>query len=594
MFKLNLFSKIKYFITALFQPYRAKSIKFLITTYFTIITVSVVFMISVILYNKFSSSAKNTAASNTQQILEQVSLNVEFYLKGMSEVLNLVSTKILTSSSLENYKLKEQLYTILGTREDVVSISVFTDQGELISVVPSMEMRNNSKPASQSWFNMALANHNTISISPPHIQNLFKGEYKWVVSLSKMLNIGVNYNKTPSVLLVDVNFKTIDDLCQRVNLGSKGYIYIIDSDGNIIYHPQQQLIYIGLKNEDTHRILKLSDGSYLEHSAGEERLTTIRTIHDTNWKIIAVSYLSEIVATKNEIGIFVLWLLIIVIVLTFLLTAFTSSKISRPIEDLEKSIEMIENEDFHTIIDVHGPNEVVHLSRRFNLMVVKIRQLMDQIILEQELKRKHELDILQAQISPHFLYNTLNSVVRMIENQREDDAIKMIISLSKFFRISLSKGKNIISIQDELEHINNYLTIQKIRYKNKFEFEIEASEEILQYKTIKLILQPIVENALYHGIEYMDTEGLIKISASIVKDKILFEVKDNGLGISPDVLRNILSQEVKSKDGSGIGLKNVHERLNIGFGKEYGLEIESEADEGTNVKIWIPIIKEGE
>jgi two-component system sensor histidine kinase YesM len=170
----------------------------------------------------------------------------------------------------------------------------------------------------------------------------------------------------------------------------------------------------------------------------------------------------------------------------------------------------------------------------------------------------------------------------------------MIISLSKFFRISLSKGKNIISIQDELEHINNYLTIQKIRYKNKFEFEIEASEEILQYKTIKLILQPIVENALYHGIEYMDTEGLIKISASIVKDKILFEVKDNGLGISPDVLRNILSQEVKSKDGSGIGLKNVHERLNIGFGKEYGLEIESEADEGTNVKIWIPIIKEGE
>lgn len=566
----------------------------MITTYFTIITVSVALLVSVILYSKFSSSAKNVAASNTQQILEQVSLNVESYLKGMSEVFELVSEKMLYSPSIDNDKLIDQLYTILGTREDIVSISLFTEQGNLVSVIPSMEMRNNSKVASQNWFYMALANQDNIFVSPPHIQNLFNSNYKWVVSLSKMINIGKNHFSIPTVLLVDVNFKKIDDLCQRVSLGSKGYIYIIDSDGNIIYHPQQQLIYIGLKSEDTYKVLKLSDGSYHERTDGGEKLTTIRTIRDTNWKIIAVSYLDEIVATKNEIGIFVLWLLLFVIILAFLLTAFTSAKISHPIERLEKSIEIIENEDFNTMIDVNGPDEVMRLSRRFNLMVLRIRQLMAQIILEQEAKRKHELDILQAQISPHFLYNTLNSVVRMIGNQKDDDAIKMIVSLSKFFRISLSKGKNIISIQDELEHIKNYLTIQKIRYKNKFEFEIEAPEEILQYRTMKLILQPIVENAIYHGIEYMDDEGLIKISAAIMENKILFEVRDNGLGIDPDTLKSILSEETKSKDGSGIGLKNVHERLSIGFGKEYGLKIESEPDEGTNVKVWVPIIKEGE
>ena len=177
----------------------------------------------------------------------------------------------------------------------------------------------------------------------------------------------------------------------------------------------------------------------------------------------------------------------------------------------------------------------------------------------------------------------------MVESGKKEDAIIMITSLSKLFRISISKGRNIITIQEELEHASNYMIIQKIRYKNKFRFEIEAQEEVLQCKTVKLILQPIIENAIYHGIEYMVDEGFIKVSAEIVDEKILLQVSDNGSGMRPETVENILTARSESKDGIGVGVKNVHERIQLCYGKEYGLEFISEVDKGTTAKIWIPL-----
>jgi two-component system sensor histidine kinase YesM len=302
--------------------------------------------------------------------------------------------------------------------------------------------------------------------------------------------------------------------------------------------------------------------------------------------------MDEIITTKNEIGGFISWLLLAVLVLVLLISAFMSAKISQPIKRLERSMRKVEQGDFEIHIPVQGDDEVGRLSRRFNLMVANIRELRDQIIHEQEAKRESELEVLQAQINPHFLYNTLNSVVRMAGSGKSEDVITMITSLSKFFRISLSRGKRIITVREELEHIRNYLIIQKIRYKNKFEYEITADEEVLSCKTLKLILQPLVENAIYHGIEMMADEGWIHITAGIVDDKVLLEVKDNGLGIPQDKLGSILSGEVKSDEGSSVGVKNVHERIRLTFGEAYGLQIESQLEEGTSVKVWIPILRE--
>ncbi|MDF2647890.1 MAG: sensor histidine kinase [Paenibacillus sp.] len=568
---------------------RVKSIQFTITMSFILITVIVMLIVSLVLYNKFSRTAEESAFLNTQQVIEQVQFNLEYYIKGMADTFEVVDAKIAKSRGIPTDKLLEQLETIASTREDIVSIHLFTADGGLVTGIPTTEMRKNTRLLEQSWFKSALDNPNHLTFSLPHIQNLFNDPYKWVVSMSKGVSIEQNGKWVDAVLLVDINFKTLDDVFRTVSLGKKGYVYIIDdSAGNIVYHPQQQLIYIGLKYENVEQALKFSYGKYMDISDGESRLNVVRTVSNIGWKIIGVSYMDEMVTTRKEISTFMIWLLVIVLVFILLISSFMSARISQPIKRLKKSMEMVEKGHFDTYIHVRGADEVEQLSRRFNLMVSRVRELMDQSIHEQETKRKNELEVLQSQINPHFLYNTLNSVVRMVGNGKNEDVVKTITSLSKFFRISLSKGKNIITIGEEIEHIRNYLIIQKMRYKDKFDYKIQVDDEVLPYKTLKLILQPFVENALYHGIEYMVDEGLIHILVGKDNEKILFEIRDNGVGMSEETLKNILTGQVKSEKGSGVGLRNVHERIQLYFGSEYGVKVESELEEGTTVKIWIP------
>jgi two-component system sensor histidine kinase YesM len=150
---------------------------------------------------------------------------------------------------------------------------------------------------------------------------------------------------------------------------------------------------------------------------------------------------------------------------------------------------------------------------------------------------------------------------------------------------------NVISVREEMEHARNYLVIQQIRYRNKFRFEINAQDNILRYRTLKLILQPIVENAIYHGVKHMADEGLIKISAEMADGKLLLQVSDNGLGMSPEILNNVLVSETSGRNGSGVGVRNVHQRIQLYYGKKYGLEIESVQEVGTDVKIWLPLLE---
>ena len=215
---------------------------------------------------------------------------------------------------------------------------------------------------------------------------------------------------------------------------------------------------------------------------------------------------------------------------------------------------------------------------------------MEDVVAEHESKRRSELDSLQSQINPHFLYNTLDIIVWMIENERQQDAARIVTALARLFRISLSKGKSIIPIADEIEHVRNYLTIQTLRYKNKFEYTIEVEEAVKDCATIKLIIQPLVENAIYHSMVYMDGEGEITITAKSVGDEVQIIVADNGLGMTEEMVEKLLKGELSSskKKGSGIGVTNVNERIKLYFGQAYGLEVQSEPDEGTQMIIHLP------
>lgn len=569
-----------------------KSIQFILTVTITIITTVAMLSVGLSFFKKFSRTTEINASMSTQQIIQQVNMNLEYYLGSMIEISNILGNGIHNNSALPNDDLQKQMNIILHSRKDIVSLAVFTAKGEYIIGEDSAKLKEDLDISAQDWFKKAVTYPYVSHFSSPHVQNLFEGKHNWVVSLSKGISFEVKGEKVMGVLLVDMNFKSIDELCKNVSLGKRGYIYIVSNKGTIIYHPQQQLINMGLKSEDTEDVLIYSNGSLIQRVDGENRSIIINTVNYTGWKIVGVSYMDEISAAIKDIGSFVSWSFVFGIMFFLIISTLVSAKISKPIIQLEQSMKLVEEGNFDINIDVQGEAEVVQLSKTFNMMVAKIRYLMNQILLEQEAKRKSELDALQSQINPHFLYNTLDSIVWMAENEKSEDVITMVTALARLFRISISKGKNIIGVHQEIEHARNYLIIQKIRYKNKFEFNINVDPKVAHYRTLKLILQPIIENAIYHGIEYMVDEGFISISVEVMEEKLLFKVIDNGLGMAKEVVDNLLSKELKSSKGSGVGVKNVHERIQLCFGKEYGIEIESEIEMGTAVKLWLPLIED--
>lgn len=588
----SIINRIRNKLVSFGKSFSMRSIQFIITTAFMFVTISAMVFIGATLYRKASALAEETAFINTRQVIYQVNQNLDLYMRNMMDISNYLDDMIYYNENIQNSKLNEQMKIILESRKDLVTLAVFSNEGELVAGVPEYKIKNNLDIKDQDWFNVPLKYPGNLYFSSPHVQNIFEGQYNWVVSLSRHVTFKMNGKPDEGVLVVDMNFNAMDQLCQKVSLGKRGYIYIIDSKGNIVYHPQQQLINVGLKDEDINGVLEHVFGRYTDKFNGEKRLITIETVNYCRWRIVGVAYLDDVSAIKKDVGNYAIWVFAVGSLCVILLAAFISAKISHPIKQLEKSMKMVEQGSFDINIDVKGEAEVAQLSKTFNIMVARIKFLMNQIVIEQESKRKSEINALQAQINPHFLYNTLDSIVWMAEHERNGDVITMVTALAKLFRISISKGKNVITVREELEHVRNYLIIQMKRYKSKFDFEIEAPEELLDYSTLKLILQPIVENAIYHGIEYMVDKGLIKISVEIAEGKLLYQVRDNGLGMEPEVCKNLLVKESRSKSGSGVGVKNVHERIQLSYGREYGLEIESELEAGTNVKIWLPLIKD--
>jgi two-component system sensor histidine kinase YesM len=587
--------KNKYFrvmFDTLTSLFKTKSIQFIVTVSFAFTTIIAIIFIGVTLVSKYTRAAEQNVETNAKQIIEQVSMNLDYYQINMIEIVNLIESEVNKNAELPNYKLAEQMDVIIDVRDDIVSLSIFSNKGDIIVGMPFNQLKKDVNVKDQQWYKEATNGTQGIFFSAPHVQNLFPAKHNWVVSIARPIRFNYKEELVEGIILVDMNFSGIDQLCKKVSLGKRGYIYITDAQGNLIYHPQQQLIYAGLKTEDNREIPEKSYGSFLQNFYGEERLVTVKTVGYTGWKLVAVSYMDEVVQSKREIINFSGYILVFAIIFVISIIVIISAKVTKPIKRLDRYMKKVEAGNFDIQVNITGDAEVVHLSKTFNLMVARIRQLMEQIILEQEAKRKSELNALQAQINPHFLYNTLDSIVWMAENEKSSDVITMVTSLARLFRISISRGHNIITVGEELEHARNYLVIQKIRYKNKFEYSIEVDETVLKYKTIKLILQPIIENAIYHGIEYMVDEGKILISAKVVDDKLLYEITDNGLGMKAENIKNILSYESKNKGGSGVGVKNVHERIQLSFGKEYGVDIESELEVGTKVSVWLPILSE--
>lgn len=573
-----------------------RGMQFVMSVSFTLVSVVGMLFVGIFLNQSYGKAAEEVVMKDSQKVINQVEINLSSYLRSMMRISDAMYYNVIKNKDLSEDNISQELNLLYEVNKDnLVSLSCFSQEGELIGSAPLGTMKRNTDITTQSWFQDTLNKMENLHFSELHVQNIFEtssNRYYWVVSLSRGVELTSSGKMSEGILLVDMNFSGIRQLFTKVNNSDIGYVYLINSDGRIIYHPRQNLIFSDMIQENNLVASQYEDGAYKENFQGEERMVVVKTVGYAGWKIVSVTPMADFYQDFNRTRVIAIVIITLSIFVMIFANRFVAVRVVQPLKKLEDSLKGI-GVDQKPQIYIGGSPEIQHLGKTIGSMVEQLRQLADDIVREQEEKRKSELDALQSQINPHFLYNTLDSIMWMVESEQYEDAIAMVQSLGRLFRISLSKGKNIINIGDELQHARSYLDIQKYRYKNKFASYFEIEDGIEKYKTIKLIIQPLIENAIYYGMEYMDGDGEIHIRAYTKEEDLFIEVEDNGLGMPQELVENLLTDDTRIRSkGSGIGIRNVHQRIQLYFGKAYGLEISSEPDEGTMVRIHLPKTEE--
>ncbi len=564
------------------QPQRGIQ-KLSLSVIMTVVVVTVVLLaccVGITAYLRiYQASVEDNAVTSSEQAVRQVLSTLENYTKDIEEIMGMIRTNMRKEESGKN----DFMTNLIAIRKDVVLITEYDNDGNLTSCWQGGNKLKEKILKNLSYMEIPAGEEN-VYISSPHVESLIENDYPWVVTIAQRMQ---NHEGKEVLICMDIRFSNIAGYVDNVGIGQHGYCFIMDEKGALVYHPQQQLIHAGLKNENQELLVGRGDGSFLQG----EVIYTIHSLDNNDWKIVGVSYVDEMITNKlDEMAKIIGFVFIFMILATLLVGIISSKMVSSPINKLMGAMQQFEMdaENFE-FCRVNGTREITALSDSFGHMVVQIQGLMEQVRREEITLRKTELNALQAQINPHFLYNTLDSIAWMCEEGRTKEAIIMVNALARLFRISISRGHELITIEKECQHAESYLKIQKYRYKNKFTYQFEIEQECLGYFCNKITLQPIIENAINHGLDMCD-EGVIHIGVKKQGEDILMYVEDNGVGMEEERCREILHRE--SSDRTGIGIKNVNDRIRIYFGEKYGLHIESELDVGTRVEIRIPGIQE--
>ena len=577
-----------------------RSIRNSIFIYFTITSLVAVLLIVISIYSRLSSQLYDTVKQENVSLVNRVDSSMEVYLRNIMKLSDTIYYGIIKNTNLSEDSIGEKLTLLYNNnKEQVSNIALISKEGEPISVVPAARFRKNFKAEDEEWFVNALNKTENIHFTLPHVQKMFeKGDnsYKWVISMSRAVEITVGGSTEQAVLLIEMAYQGLEEVLDEVTLGNGGYIYLMDSNGDIIWHPKFELIASGRGKENNLVAAGYDDGSREEVFNGTRQTVVTKTVGYTGWKLVGVIKGTGISLNMLKTRLFIVFVILLIIFIVILINSYISFRVTNPIRELEKSVKALEEGNLDADIYMGGSYEVQHLGKSVQDMKFRIKGLMQDIVNEHEEKRKSEFDSLQAQINPHFLYNTLDIIVWQIENEKQSEAVHTVTALARFFRLSLGKGKNIVTVRDEIDHVKNYLMIQHMRFKNKFDYEFDIAEDVLELPSLKLMLQPLVENAIYHGMEFMDGDGMITVKAWRKEDELYLSVADNGLGMTEDKVEMILTGKSTSGNGrgSGIGVKNVNERIKLYFGEAYGLTIDSEPDEGTTVIIHLPAKDEKE
>ena len=577
-----------------------KSMGYKLILYFFVVILAVTITITTLGNLLYKNSINNSQNENTNQIIKQINNSMESYVNNTENIINYMSTdprilKFFNDNKLENNDIEDDaykpIYNFIKFNPEIAGIMIVNTNGGYISDVMNKVSRDSL--TYEDWYSKSYKEPDKIHLfTKPigrNIDNIFRYSADEVFSMSKAV-VDYNTKEVKGVILIDIKLDVIKSFIENSKPGTAGFIYIIDSNKNIVYTPVNNIVY--RINNDW--IENINNEIIIKNINGENYQLTKVSSKYTGWETIGVFPESEGLRVIKYIRYYSLIIGIVALIIAEGLVVIFTRSIVMPIQKLKQLMKKAQEGDLTVSFNTKYSDEIGELGSSFNTMVKEINNLINLVQIEEKNKRIAEMNVLQAQIKPHFMYNTLDTIRWMAEEHNEEDIVEIIEAFTNLLRISLSKGKEIISVKEELNHVQSYLTIQKIRYEDKLDYEIDFDENIFNYKLIKLILQPLVENAIYHGIKEKRGNGKILITGKIEGDLLYFTVIDNGKGIEKELLNKInrmLTNSSEKGNEMGYGIFNVNERIRLTYGEEYGLTYKSAYGEGTIVELRHPIIE---
>lgn len=578
-----------------------KSIQNTMTVSFSFLMVIAVLIFLMIALSFTKNSIYENSISYMTKIIQQMNYDIDQYIDYMENTSSLIAKSSDVARYLfdeqqseeefddEKKRIVTQFRTIMESRGDISNVAAVANNGRYIVNGDNGKLTDYINIEELDWYQAAMKSKNGIAVSSSHVQNAIEDNYKWVITLSRAL-VNNQTGEREGVFFVDLNYSAISDLCNNNTIGTKGYVFILDENGNVIYHPKQQLMYGGLLVEHIDEIMACNS-DYLEiKSNGENKLYTMSKSEKTGWIVVSAVDTTELLKNSKQAQILYFFVAACLLLAVLIISSLLSREITRPIRRLRDSMSMVEKGKFDKAnVEVTTENEIGSLTKSFNVMTERIENLMEENVAAQKEKRKSELRVLQAQINPHFLYNTLDSIIWMSEAGQNEEVVLMTSALARLLRQSISNDKEQVTMAEEMNYVQSYLTIQKLRYKDKLEYSIELEPEIRYVKIIKLAIQPLVENAIYHGLKYKESKGNLDVRGFARGNKVYITITDDGGGMDEETLAHIFDEKEKKKKSNGVGVPNVQRRLQLYYGTDYGITYISRKGAGTVATVTIPL-----
>lgn len=557
-------------------------------------------------YSVSSHDAEEQALESSQKVMNQARASLEYkteYIKKVMDVFALNDTvhELLNTDSnyyqdsIGNWMLDSQKFTKLffsiQSNPDIASVQLYMNGG-LAEIMETGEFLRIKNVSTADWYKELISNNNVYKWLPPNYFPQVQGNEH--ISLVRVIPSSQNINKIDGIIKADIPENVLSNVLDQSLITKNTSAFIINSKNEIISTSERFDLVQTSAISDTLPLLSsyipengLWDIKTLDNGT---MLIGIQSINYSDWRLVLTIPYRDILALNLKSRNQMIFALLFIALLTFIISYPVAASATRRIRNLISHMRRVEEGNFDVQIIAGNSDEIGELIQNYNTMLTKMSILMDEKFkLGKDIKNM-ELKALQAQINPHFLYNTLDQINCMSLRYNVPQMELMINSLSKFYKLSLSKGEDIVTIENELAHIKAYIQIQNIRYENAVQLDINVAEELYQYRIPNITLQPLVENSILHGILEKDEEnGIIKIGATLEDGKIILCIQDDGVGIPKDILSNILFN-TSTNDTHGYGVRNIHERLRLYFGDEYGLTYKSEIGEGTTVEVRIPAV----